>query len=176
MAILAGVSVLAGTAPVWAIINADLSFGACLALSALAGFLVSIAGNLSDLACMVSVYRQSLTQWLTACEAVGSLPGKALGSYCLQRIISSSCPYSQHKGLYKAYHFPRLAHLVALACCHTFDKFISQSPLVAHLYNQLIHTRRLLTLGLCRAQSSCHHDQCQLSGDTRSSAGPAICH
>eukprot|EP00878_Enallax_costatus_P042572 GHUV01049974.1.p2 GENE.GHUV01049974.1~~GHUV01049974.1.p2 ORF type:complete len:112 (-),score=21.44 GHUV01049974.1:395-730(-) len=45
MALLTGVSVLAGTAPVWAIINADLGFGGCLAMSALAGFLASIAGG-----------------------------------------------------------------------------------------------------------------------------------
>lgn len=45
MAVLTGLSVLAGSAPVWAIINADVSFGVCLVLSALAGFFVSIAGG-----------------------------------------------------------------------------------------------------------------------------------
>jgi len=48
MAVLTGVSVLAGAAPLLFIINADIQaagLGAALVMSALAGFLVSIAGG-----------------------------------------------------------------------------------------------------------------------------------
>lgn len=52
MPVLTGVSVLLGAGPVWAIINADVSFGVILVLSALAGFLVSIAGERCGCCCV----------------------------------------------------------------------------------------------------------------------------
>jgi hypothetical protein len=48
MAILTGLSVLAGVGPMYFLINADLQaagYGTALLMSALAGFLVSIAGG-----------------------------------------------------------------------------------------------------------------------------------
>jgi hypothetical protein len=48
MAVLTGLSVLAGVGPVYFLVNADLQaagYGVALLMSALAGFLVSIAGG-----------------------------------------------------------------------------------------------------------------------------------